>query len=314
MAFEAKTQAFSASVQTVTIGTGEKAVLLGGNRTLPFYTFDAPMEHPPKIGLEIPDHGPEAYPQKGLREFYAGCNTPAEMAQRGETLPGVDFLCLHLESADPNGQNRSVEDCVQIALSVANAVTLPLVILGCKHLEKDARLFEALAQQLQGRNVLFLSAKEENYKSIGAAVGLAYGQKVGAESSVDINLAKQLNVLLGQLGVPSGSIVMNPGSAAAGYGCEYLISTLDRIRAAALAQSDEQLQMPILTPVSTETWSVKESLASETEQPEWGDSEERGIQMEITTAAACLTCGSDGVIVRHPATVETITQLIDCLR
>ena len=313
MAFEAKTQAFSSSIGTVTVGTGEKAVKLGGVNVLPFYSFDAPIENAPKIGVEITDAGLAAYPQKGLQEFYAGCTTPAEMAKRAESMPGVSFICLHLEGADPSGENKSTEECVAIAKSVADATDLPLVIMGCKNIEKDSELFTKISEALQGKNILVLSAREEDYKTVGASAALAYGQKVGAESAVDINLAKQLNVLMTQLGVAPSSIVMNAGSAAAGYGYEYVASTLDRIRAAALAQSDDQLQMPIMTPVSTEAWGVKEAIMSEADMPEWGDAEERGIEMEITTAAACLTGGSDAVIMRHPAAIKAIADMIAAL-
>lgn len=313
MAFEPKTQAFTSSIATVTLGTGDKACKLGGVNVLPFYSFDAPIENAPKIGVEITDAGMAAYPQKGLQEFYAGCNTPAEMAKRVETMHGASFICLHLEGADPNGENKSVEECVEIAKSVADATALPIVIMGCKNIEKDAELFTKISEALQGRNILVLSAREENYKTVGASAALAYGQKVGAESAVDINLAKQLNVLMTQLGVAPSSIVMNAGSAAAGYGYEYVASTLDRIRAAALAQSDDQLQMPIMTPVSTEAWSVKEAIMSEADMPEWGCAEERGIEMEITTAAACLAGGSDAVIMRHPAAIKAIADMIEAL-
>ena len=202
MAFEPKTQAFTSSIATVTIGTGDKACKLGGVNVLPFYSFDAPIENAPKIGVEITDAGLEAYAQPGLKEFYAGCNTPAEMAKRAESIEGASFLCLHLEGADPNGEDKSVEECVEIAKSVADATDLPLVIMGCKHIEKDAELFNKISEALQGKNILVLSAREENYKTVGASAALAYNQKVGAESAVDINLAKQLNVLIGQLGVP----------------------------------------------------------------------------------------------------------------
>ena len=313
MAFEPKTQAFTSSIATVTLGTGDKACKLGGVNVLPFYSFDAPIENAPKIGVEITDAGIAAYPQKGLQEFYAGCTTPAEMAKRVETMHGASFVCLHLEGADPNGENKSVEECVEIAKSVAAATDLPLVIMGCKNIEKDAELFTKISEALQGKNILVLSAREENYKGVGASAALAYGQKVGAESAVDINLAKQLNVLMTQLGVAPSSIVMNAGSAAAGYGYEYVASTLDRIRAAALAQSDDQLQMPIMTPVSTEAWGVKEAIMSEADMPEWGCAEERGIEMEITTAAACLAGGSDAVIMRHPAAVKAIADMIEAL-
>ena len=166
---------------------------------------------------------------------------------------------------------------------------------------------------LQGRNALLLSEKEENYKAIGAAAGLAYNQIVGAESAVDINLAKQLNVVMTQLGVSADSIVMNVGSAAVGYGYEYVVSTMDRIKGAALGQNDNMLQMPIITPVSAETWAVKEATASEADMPEWGSADERGIDMEVMTAAADLAAGSDAVILRHPESVKTISKLIKAL-
>ena len=313
MPFVPKKQAFSAKINTVTLGTGDKAVAIGGNNVLPFYSFDAEIANAPKIGAEILDTGMAEYPQSGLQEFYAGCTSVVDMAVRAQSMPGVSFIALHFESADPNGANTSVEDCVRLAQAVSDAVELPLVIMGCKNVEKDAELFNKVSEALAGRNILVLAAKEENYKTVGASAGLAYGQKVGAESSVDINLAKQLNTVMTQLGVNPGSIVMQAGSAAAGYGFEYVASTLDRIKAAALAQNDAQLQMPIITPVSSETWGVKESVMPESELPEWGCAEERGIEMEIATAAACLASGSDAVIMRHPASIAAITNMIDAL-
>ena len=155
-----------------------------------------------------------------------------------------------------------------------------------------------------------MSAKEENYKAGGAAAGLAYKQKVGAESAVDINLAKQLNVVTTQLGVDAKSIVMNVGSAAAGYGFEYVVSTMDRIKGAALSQGDAMLQMPIITPVADECWNVKEATASEADMPAWGPAEERGIKMEIVTAAAVLASGSDAVLLKHPQSVATVAKMI----
>ena len=152
-----------------------------------------------------------------------------------------------------------------------------------------------------------------DYKTIGAACAMANGHKVGAESAVDINLAKQLNVLMTQLGVAPTSIVMNLGSAAAGYGFEYVASTMDRVKAAALEQNDTMLQMPVITPVSLETWSVKESIMSQADMPEWGDKEERAVDMEVVTASACLTSGSDAVILRHPTSVKTIAAMLAAL-
>jgi len=248
MSFEPKKQVYSAAVQAVTIGTGENTITLGGTCSFPFYTFDALTVNPPRIGVEIPDAGPAAYTHPGLQNFYAGCMSAADMAVRAKDIPGISFLCLHLDSADPNGQNRSVEECLEIAKAVSEATELPLVIMGCHHTQKDAQLLGKIAEALQEKNILLLSAREENYQTISAVS--AYGQKVGAESSMDINLAKQLNVLVTQSGVAPSAVVMNVGSAAAGYGFEYLVSTLDRVRGAALTQNDELLQMPVITPVS----------------------------------------------------------------
>ena len=177
-------------------------------------------------------------------------------------------------------------------------------------MEKDGELFSKIAEALQGKNILVMSARNEDYKTVGASVALASGQKVGAETADDINLAKQLNIMLKQLNVPAGSICMNIGTAAVGYGFEYVASTLDRIRDAALKQNDADLQMPIVAPVSIDTWGVKESTASEEDEPAWGSREERGICMEVSTAAANLTGGADAVIMRHPAAVATIKKFI----
>lgn len=309
MPFTNKPQVFNAKINTVELGVGDKKIAIGGENVLPFYTFDAPIENLPKIGVEISDAGVDGEVD-GIKAFYEGCTTVAERAKKAESMPGADFIAVRFESADPNGANASVEDCVKIAKEVADATDMPLVFMGCKNVEKDAQIFNAVADALQGKNILVLSAREEDYKTVGASAGLAYSQKVGAESAVDINLAKQLNVLITQLGVSSANVVMNLGSAAAGYGYEYVASTMDRVKAAALSQNDGMLQMPVVTPISTETWSVKESVASEEDMPEWGSRETRGVDMEVVTAAACLASGSNAVILRHPQSVETISKLI----
>jgi len=313
MPFKRTPQKFNAAINALTIGTGDNAVTIGGAAVLPLYSFDGDLVNAPKVGIEFTDLGLEGE-CKGIVDFYAGAATIAEIAAKAETVPGADFVSLRLDGADPNGHNKSVEECVEIAVAVANAISKPLVIQGCKNNEKDAELFEKIAAALEGKNVLFLAAKEENNKQVGASVGLAYGQKVGAESAVDINLAKQLNVLLTQLGVKAENIAMNLGTAAAGYGFEYVASTMDRVKAAALGQNDNMLQMPVVTPVAGDAWSVKEAMVDEADYPEWGPVEERGIKMEITTAAACLACGSDAVILKHPRSVAAISAMIAAIK
>ena len=309
MPFTAKSGKFNASINTVEFGTGDKAVKIGGENVFPLYSFDAAIENAPKVGIEITDFGMEHEPEC-IKKYYEGCATLADMARKAASMEGVDFLSFRMEGGDPNGANKSTEELLGELKEIADAVDLPLVVCGCKNVEKDAELFSKAAEALNGKNAVILSAKEENYKTVGAAAGLAYKQIVGAESAVDINLAKQLNVLISQLGVDSKSVVMNVGSAAVGYGFEYVISTMDRVKAAALQQGDANLQMPIITPVASEAWGVKEAMASETDAPEWGSQEERGIDMEVETAMAVIAAGSNAVILKHPESIKIISGLM----
>ena len=310
MSFTPKTGAYSGNINAVTLGTGDASIVIGGQNVLPFYTFDAAIENAPKIGIEVSDAA-DGWDLPGLTELYAGCNSMAERAVKAAAVPGVDFLCLHFESADPNGADRAVAECVADAKAVAEATNLPIVVVGCKNMEKDGELLGAIADALRGKNILCMSAKQENCKSVGASVVLASGQKVGAETADDINLAKQLNIMLKKdANVAADAIVMDIGTAAVGYGYEYAASTFDRIRLAALAQSDADLQMPILATVSLDTYGVKESTACEEDEPAWGSREERAIGMEVSTAAADLTGGADAVVLRHPASIATIKQFI----
>ena len=313
MGYTAKAQVYTAAINETTIGVGAKALTLGGEKTQALCSFDEAWKNAPAVGVEVSDVAFDMNEMPELAAFYEGANTFAERVAKASAMEGASFICLHFEGADPGAENKSAEECAALAKEAAAVTELPIVVTGCKNAEKDAAIFGAVADALPDRNVLFLSAREENYKTVGASCALAYGHKVGAESAVDINLAKQLNVVTTQMGVNGASIVMNVGSAAAGYGFEYVSSTMDRVKAAALEQNDAMLQMPIMTPVFAETWTVKEAIMSEADMPEWGSKEERGIQMEIVTAAACLASGSDAVILRHPASVKTIAAMIAAL-
>ena len=309
MPFKPIPQKFNSAIREITIGAGDKPLVLGGEQVLPFCSFDGEIKNPPCVGVEISDQGPDRN-IPGIASFYAGADSIADTAGKASQMPGAKFVCLVLDGADPNGQNKSVEECVKLCKEVADRVSLPLVIHGSGSFEKDKELLPKIAEALQGKNVLLLSAKEENYKSIAVAAVQAYNQKIGAESSVDINLAKQLNVLITQLGIPAGTSVMNAGTAAAGYGFEYVASTIERIKGAALAQNDVMLQLPIITPLGADAWGVKETMVSEEDFPEWGPQEQRGISMEITTAVAALAAGSNAVSLRHPESVAAVSKLI----
>lgn len=310
MAFKMAVQKYSGKISEVEIGSGDRAIKIGGENILPFYNFDGDQANTQKIGVEMLDVYPENWTSEIKNLYEDVANDSVKWAKYIEEKIEPDFICLRLEGADPNGLDKTPEECAEVAKKVLENVSLPIVIAGCGNHEKDAKVFEKVAQAVDGYNCLFMSATEENYKGVGAAAGMAYGHKVGAESSVDINLAKQLNVLLTQLGVKQENIVMNVGCSAAGYGYEYVASTMDRIRLAALGQNDKTLQMPIITPVCFESWNVKESVASIEDEPAWGCPEARGISMEISTASSALAGGSNAVVLRHPKSVETIKTLI----
>lgn len=310
MAFKMSVQKYSGKISEVEIGSGERAIKIGGENILPFYNFDGDQANTQKIGVEMLDVYPENWTSEIKNLYEDVANDSVKWAKYIEEKIEPDFICLRLEGADPNGLDKTPEECAEVAKKILENVSLPIVIAGCGNHEKDAKVFEKVAQAVDGYNCLFMSATEENYKGVGAAAGMAYGHKVGAESSVDINLAKQLNVLLTQLGVKQENIVMNVGCSAAGYGYEYVASTMDRIRLAALGQNDKTLQMPIITPVCFESWNVKESVASIEDEPAWGCPEARGISMEISTASSALAGGSNAVVLRHPKSVETIKTLI----
>lgn len=313
MAFKMSVQKYSGKISEVEIGTGEKAIKLGGESVLPFYSFDGETGNSPKVGIQILDVYPEAWADSYKELYKEVAECPVKWAKYVEGISGADFINLRFEGADPNGLDKDPDDCAKVAKEVAGAISLPLVISGCGNHEKDSKLFEKVAQAVDGYNCLFMSAVEENYKAVGAAASMAYSHKVGAESSVDINLAKQMNVLLTQLGVKPENIVMNIGCSAVGYGYEYVASTMDRIRLAAFGQNDKSLQMPIITPVCDEVWNVKESVASVEDEPTWGCVEKRGIAMEISTATSALAGGANAVILRHPKSIETIKELVNAL-
>ncbi len=309
MAYKEVEHKYSGQVNECVMGTGEKAVTIGGENALPFLSDE--QGHAPAVGLTILDIYPEEW-EKAVIDAYGEdtVKDPVAWAKHIEANTQAQFIHLRLVSSDPNGDDNTIENCVETAVKVEAATALPLVVGGSGNAEKDGKLLEEVAKALEGKNVVLFSAVEDNYKSIGVAGGMAYGHKVSGESSVDINLAKQLNILLTQLGVKGEDIIMDVGSASAGYGYEYVASTMDRIRLAALGQNDESLQMPIMTNVGDQAWGVREAVVTEEDMPEWGSQLDRGVDMEVATAAACLVSGTNAVMLRHPESVVVMKELI----
>jgi acetyl-CoA decarbonylase/synthase complex subunit delta len=301
---------YSGAIKPVTIGKGDKAITLGGETSYPFYVFDGPMPNPPRIAMEVWDMDPgEDWAEPCKEPFKDVLGDPVAWAQKCVKEYGADAVALILASTDPNGKNASPESAAETAKKVAAAVDVPVIVYGTSNMDKDAEVLPAVAEACQGMSLVIGPLQDKNYKKIGAAA-LGYNHMVSANSPIDVNLAKQLNILLGQLGVKDSQILVDPTTGGLGYGMEYCYSVMERDRMAALTQEDEKLQLPILNYMGQEVWKVKECKQTNAEAPQLGDQKTRGILMESITATSLLLAGSDLLIMRHPEAVKLVKELI----
>ncbi len=310
MAFEIPKQIYSGTIKTVTIGTGPKAITLGGETSYPFYVFEGVMPNKPRIAMEVWDRDPgEEWAAPAYAAIKDVAKDPVAWAQKCVKDFGADAIALILNSTDPNGDNASAEAAAATAKKVAAAIDVPLIVFGTSNMEKDAEVLPAVAEACGDKPIVIGPVQDKNYKKIGAAA-LAYGHTVIANSPIDVNLAKQLNILLGQLGVKDTNILVDPTTGGLGYGLEYSYSVMERDRMAALTQEDDKLQLPIINYVGQEVWKVKECKLSNAEAPHLGDQTKRGILMEAITAVDLLLAGSDLLIMRHPEAVKYVKSII----
>ncbi|MGO9177456.1 MAG: acetyl-CoA decarbonylase/synthase complex subunit delta [Desulfobaccales bacterium] len=310
MAFEIPKQIYSGAIKTVTIGKGEKAMTLGGETSYPFYIFEGVMPHKPRIAMEVWDKDPG---QDWAAPAYAAikdvAKDPVAWAQKCIKDFGAEAIALILASTDPNGDNASAETAAATAKKVLAAIDVPLIVYGTLNVEKDAAVLPAVAEACADKSIVIGPVQDKNYKKIGAAA-LAYKHTIMANSPIDVNLAKQLNILLGQLGVPDSHILVDPTTGGLGYGMEYCYSVMERDRMAALTQEDDKLQLPIINYVGQEVWKVKECKQTNEEAPQLGDQTKRGILMEAVTAVSLMLAGSDLLIMRHPEAVKLVKSMI----
>jgi acetyl-CoA decarbonylase/synthase complex subunit delta len=310
LAFEIPQQKYSGAIKTVTIGKGDKAITLGGETSYPFYVFEGAMPNKPRIAMEIWDRDPgEDWAGPVYENIKDVAKDPVAWAQKCVKEFGAEAIALILNSTDPNGDDASPEAAAETAKKVLAAIDVPLIVYGTSNMEKDAEVLPAVAEACSAKPVVLGPVQDKNYKKIGAAA-LAYSHTVSANSPIDVNLAKQLNILLGQLGVKDGQILVDPTTGGLGYGLEYSYSVMERDRMAALTQEDDKLQLPILNYVGQEVWKVKECKQTNEEAPELGDQSKRGILMEAITAVGLLLAGSDLIIMRHPEAVKMVKTVI----
>jgi acetyl-CoA decarbonylase/synthase complex subunit delta len=310
LAFEIPKQVYSGSIKSVTIGKGDKAITLGGETSYPFYVFEGAMPNAPKIAMEVWDMDPvEDWAEPAKAPIKDVLSDPVAWAKKCVNEFGADAIALILVSTDPNGQDASPAAAAATAKKVAEAVDVPLIVYGTSNVEKDAEVLPAVAEACQAKSMTLGPVQDKNYKKIGAAA-LGYNHSVVANSPIDVNLAKQLNILLGQLGVKDSQILVDPTTGGLGYGMEYSYSVMERDRMAALTQEDEKLQLPIVNNMGNEVWKVKECKLSNAEAPNLGDQTKRGILMEAITAVSLLLAGSDLLIMRHPEAVKLVKSYI----
>ncbi len=309
MAFEVPKLSYSGKIKEITLGKGDKAVTVGGETSYPFHLFEGAMPNLPRIAMEVYDAPPEGWPEAALEPFQGVTDDPVAWAKKCVDDYGAEMLCLQLESTDPNGLNRGADEAAAVVKSVADAIDVPLIVWGTANHDKDTEVLRQVCEVCQGKNLIVGPVEEGDYKKI-AASALGYNHTVIASSPIDINLAKQLNILLGNLGVPDDKMMVDPTVSSIGYGIEYCYSVMERIRMAALTQQDDKLQQPVICNIAKETWKTKEVKIPTEEAPELGDSKKRGILVEAMSAMVLLMAGGDVVIMRHPEAVKLVREMI----
>ncbi|MDP8237417.1 MAG: acetyl-CoA decarbonylase/synthase complex subunit delta [Candidatus Erginobacter occultus] len=307
-----------AAINTVTIGAREdgggtrsSTVTIGGETTLPFLAFEGAPPHRPALALDILDYSPDDWPETLREPFREALGDPAEWAGLCQEKYRPDLICLRLQSLHPDWGDTDPERAAETVRAVLAATSLPLIICGCDHPEKDNLAFPLCAAAAAGENCLIGFATEENYKTLTAAC-LADNHAIWAQSPIDINIAKQVNILISEMGFDPKRIVIDPNTGALGYGIEYTYSIMERIRLAAL-DGDKMLAMPLLGDVGADAWRAKEAKAAEKDFPEWGEENLRGPLWEAATAALLLQAGADLLIFRHPEALRKIRDHLDNL-
>lgn len=286
-------------------GTRSKSITLGGVNTLPFLYFEGEMPQKTVIAMEVMDVVREDYPTLAREPFEGVLDSPVTWAKACVEKFGADAICLKLEGTNPEEENKSPDEAVEIVKGVLGAVPVPLLIYGCGNEEKDSKVMQIVSDATKGERCLLGLAEEERYKSISVAT-MANDHGIVAFSNLDINLAKQLNILLTDFGVKPENIIMDPLQAGLGYGLEYSYSVIERVRLAAL-MGDHMLQMPIICDSSI-SWKAREA---HQENPVWGDEKLRGPFWEATTAISAITAGADMLIMRHPKAVKMVRDSVE---
>jgi acetyl-CoA decarbonylase/synthase complex subunit delta len=311
------TEKWTGKVREVTLGataddggTRTRTVTVGGETALPFLHFEGQFPHPPALAIEIQDGYPSDWSPILLQVWGDAAKDPATWAKKAEES-GADLILLTLRGEDADGGQTTPIQVAETVKNVLAATGLPLIILGPGQAELDNELLVAAAEAAAGERVALGMCEEKNYRTIAAAA-LAHNQLVVSSSPIDVNLAKQMNILLTDMAIPLNRILMDPTTGALGYGIEYTYSVMERLRLAAL-QGDSMTQQPMFCLAGFESWRQKESKVGQDVPEEWGDFEKRGVTWEVLTATTLLHAGADILALRHPESVERVRATADKL-
>src|SRR5574341_1048038 len=302
------------SIRTVTLGataaeggTRAHTVTIGGATALPFMHFEAPTPNRPAIAVEIKDRRPDDWSSLLAEAWGAAMDGPAEWAKAAGAT-GADLIVLALSLTKKDGNPTKPEDAVAAVKAVLGATGLPLIVWGPGQAEADNELLVAVAEATKGERLVLGICEDKNYRTI-VATAMANGHLVQARTPMDVNLSKQLNILISDMGMPKDRIIMDPTTGALGYGMEYCYSVMERLRLAAL-QGDAMTQSPMIVTPGFEAWKTKEAKVGEGVPESWGDWKARAINWETLTAMALIESGADVVVLRHPESVRRVREAI----
>lgn len=312
MGFEITKETYAGSIKGITIGKGENALTVGGQTSYPFYQFEGEMPNKPIIAMEIWDMEPEDWPESAIAPFKDVVSDPAAWAKKCVEEYGAKIIVLQLKSTDPNDKDASADDAAEIVKNVLGAISVPLIVWGCAVPAKDEEVFKKVCEVCEGENLIIGPVEEKNHKGIGAAA-MGYGHTVISSSPIDVNLAKQVNILLENLGMSLDKVLVDPTTGGLGYGLEYSYSVMERLSQAAMTQGDDKLQNPMINNLGNEVWKCKEAKLTVEEAPELGDPERRAILMEAVGAVSYMLAGSSILMMRHPESIKLANAFIDLL-
>ncbi|MRR35161.1 acetyl-CoA decarbonylase/synthase complex subunit delta [bacterium] len=294
-------------------GTRGHVLKVGGDTCMPFHFWEGAMPNRPLIAMEVFDRVSPKYPEV-LRNIWGELlDSPADMAKACVERYGADLISVRLEGTHPEKGNLSPEQALATVKSVLAAVDVPLIVTGHSHFDKHNEVMKEVARGCAGENLLLSWVEQDNYRTVAGAA-LAYGHTVVAQSPIDVNIAKQLSILLTNMNIPGERIVIDPITSSIGYGIEYTYSVMERIRLTGIG-GDRMLSSPLIVSPGQECAKIKEFRASEAEFPAWGELKKRAALWELSTASSLLHAGASILIMYHPeaarALKKTITKLME---